>query len=267
GRSVEDVALAVASLESETLKRFGIRLRTVGDQFTFQFRDKAGDALEVVAKGADAAREALTDIFGQKFGGSLVKASDTIAGKWSTFKDAVQESFATIGMRLLPAMSRVLTIATDALNSLIGSGRLEKLGDRLAKGAEDLIDWLLKIKPTFTGVGNALKSAAVEAGKLFAVGVLKAVGSLPGMLVRGVGDALKGIPVSSPEVQSALSGTFPISNGSLPTPVPSRGFPAPPPGSIAAQNAASAASRITGNSLNNPSFVKVVNQNETGFGN
>jgi len=263
GRSVEDVALAVASLEGETLKRFGIQLRKTGDEFRFQFRDKAGKALEVVAKGAEEAREALTDIFSTKFGGSLEKASQTILGKWTTFKDTVKEAFATIGQRLLPVASKVLTQATDALNSLIGSGKIGKFGDRLAKGAEELIAWLEKVTPTFDGVNDSLKVAATEAGKNFAKGIFDLLLSLPGKLVRFTGDVIaEKFPVSSAAVQDARFRNLPIA-GPLPLPSPAAGIAASQ-GSIVGKNHNRAEMRL-GSSQNEPLFVQEVKPPEVGF--
>jgi len=270
GRSVEDVALAVGNLESETLKRFGIQLKKTGKDFEFNFRDKAGKALKVMAHGAEEAREALTDIFGQKFGGSLVKASNTIAGKWSTFKDSVKEAFATIGEQLLPTMSRVLTQAIAALTSLIGSGRLELFGKKIADGANNLIDWAASLVPIFSKIKNDFTGSLAKAMGIAAEAAGRVIG---GWIQQAVIDILPGVSgtaplrLNTPTVsQSKLNSLSPIEQArfELNQATASPGFA---PGSIAAQNAASAASRITGNSLNNPSFVKVVNQNETGFGN
>jgi len=132
GRSVEDVALAVTSLESESLKKLGIQLRTSGEEFTFNFRDKAGDAVTTVVNGVEEAREALTGIFGEKFGAGLKAASEDIAGQWSTFKDNVNDAFAVIGTQLLPVIEKGLNAASEAIKGLIADGTLERFGQKIA---------------------------------------------------------------------------------------------------------------------------------------
>jgi len=267
-RSIVDVAKSVGSLEAETLKPFGIFLKTVGDEFTFNFRDKGGEAFEVITEGADEAREALTDIFGQKFGGTLEKASASIAGKWEAFNESVQEAFGTIGERLLPTASRVLTQATEALNSLVGSGRLEEFGDRIARAAEGLVKWLLDVKPTFASVTSKLKDAAFFIGETIGdvagSAFLRRVKGEAEQLVINTGfGGTSGMSPNLFKVPTAKGGPFtsldPSAGGNITT-----GAPFLPPGSIAANNAASAASRV-GSTLNNPQKVFVVNQVEGGF--
>ncbi|MDH3380147.1 MAG: hypothetical protein OEQ39_24765, partial [Gammaproteobacteria bacterium] len=263
GRSVEDVALAVGSLEAETLKRLGIELKKTGDKFEFNFRDKAGKALKVVANGAEEARESLTEVFGQKFGGGLEKSSATIAGKWSTFKDAVKEAFATIGARLLPTASRVLTQATDALNSLIGSGRLEAMGDAIARAADNLIDWLGDVNPTFDSVKEKLQEAGASIGKAIVDGALAAG---KGVLSRLFGPLFQEVPGAAaarlenfkvPQVSQSVLDRFNAS-GAINLVPPDFGNAA-----IASANSARAQDRL-GSSMNNPNFTYVVNGNDIG---
>ena len=151
GKSIEEVALAVASLENETLKRLGIQLRNTGDQFKFTFRDKAGMEIERTVDGINEARLALTDIFSTKFGGGLQTQSESLFGRLSTFTDKMKEVLAQIGEQLLPPLKTLLTGVNAELDKLAGSGLLSS-----GEG----------IKKLFIGAADVLFAAIVDGGKI-----------------------------------------------------------------------------------------------------
>jgi hypothetical protein len=76
-RPMGDIVRAIGSMETESFRRLGVEVRKVGDEFTINFRDKAGKSMSVVADGIDAARKAAIGVLGIKFGGSLESVSYT----------------------------------------------------------------------------------------------------------------------------------------------------------------------------------------------
>ena len=85
-RPMGDIVRAIGSMETESFRRLGIEVRKVGDEFTLNFRDKAGKSMQSFASGIDAARKAAIEVLGIKFGGSLELAAKTLEGAKSTFR-------------------------------------------------------------------------------------------------------------------------------------------------------------------------------------
>ncbi len=96
GKNVLDFVEAVADAatdENARLKEFGIVARTVGNEVTFVF----GDTRIKVQKDARAITETLIKLGETKFGEAMERQTQTLAGAFSNFGDAVDKFFATIG--------------------------------------------------------------------------------------------------------------------------------------------------------------------------
>lgn len=133
GSDVESIAMAVASLESEPLKRLGIRLQTLGDQFTFTFKDRGGKDVKLFAKGAEEARKTLTKVFDKKFEGSVTKLSQSLFGLISTLKDVGTATLAAFGAKFEEPLKKLVEQLTKSLGNLANSPFLDKLAKRVGE--------------------------------------------------------------------------------------------------------------------------------------
>ena len=208
GKSIEEVALAVASLENETLKRLGIQLRMTGDEFRFTFRDKAGNQIEKLITGIDEARIGLTEIFSTKFGGGLERASETLTGRLSTFVDKFKEIMAQIGDQMLPSIKRGFAAINTEMDRLAASGLLSSASGLFAavKGIGSLIIAAFK--------AGGLAAAAIIVNKLselpFPFGQGKSLSNDP------VADAFKKYGNAFAEEMKRWKDTTTVSAGSDP---------------------------------------------------
>jgi len=167
GRDVTEVALAVNSLEGESLKRLGIRLRTTGDNFSFTFGDRAGRDITRTAVGLRKARFELLKIFNIKFGGFLEKASRTLAGRFSTFVGKTEALMNKVGEQfrgdltdILGGINRLLTEQLAKPNIAVALG--QNIKKAIAFGAaaftpEGRSAIVTDLKSTFTTLIDRLK--------------------------------------------------------------------------------------------------------------
>lgn len=130
-KPIIEVASAVASIETEPLRRMGIEVRRVGDEATFSFRDKFGRSIKTVSKGIDETRRRLLDIFNVKFGGFLGKASQSFNGLVSTLRDGLKEAAAQLGSEMLPVASRFVSDLNAGISDLVKSGKLKEIGGNI----------------------------------------------------------------------------------------------------------------------------------------
>ena len=193
GRSVEDMAMVIGSMETKPLRRLGIEASKLGEQFTFQFRDRAGKAMSVVTQGMDAARKAALQIMQIKFGGSLEKMAKTWAGAMSTFggvrKQALADLFEPLKQRALPVLVKI----NDTLIAMIESGRLKELGAQAlataSKWGRAFLNMLDSVATFATNLFGSFKTAAIVIGGF--VVLVKTGLALPLIkLLAGLGKAI-----------------------------------------------------------------------------
>lgn len=214
GKSIEEVALAVASLENETLKRLGIKLNQTGDTFKFAFRNKAGKEITAVAKSAEEAREMLTSIFSVKFGGGLEKASRTLNGLVSTFRDKMKDALALIGDQMLPTIKSGFETANAALSKLTGSGLL-----KTPQGLKTLFGHLGAIIVAAFSDGAALVSYSITQA-LASKGIHRPAFGVGAKMARLRGETLPG---DKPPAATALRSELDAFGETLNKPGPSAG--------------------------------------------
>lgn len=140
GRDVEDVASALASMETEPLRRMGItsRSRSVktknGDmvtRFTMGYRDRNQIQHKVKVTGIEDARRAILSIFNVKYAGGMDRFAKSWTGVWSTFKDSVKIADAQVHETLKNRLVPVLGMVNDALGRMLENGTFIRLGNRL----------------------------------------------------------------------------------------------------------------------------------------
>jgi hypothetical protein len=169
GKDVRDVALAVGSMRSISLRKLGIEANKVGEQFTFQFRDKAGESFKVLASGIEQARKKVLEIMNVKYGGSLEKMAKQWHGAMSTFrgvrKQSIADLFEPLKQKALPYLLKVNSV----LISMIEDGTLKMWGAKFANAAFRIIKSISKI---FIATKNFVRnntSLCKKAGATFAL--------------------------------------------------------------------------------------------------
>ena len=150
-REMSDVASAVKSMETEPLRRLGIRLQREGDEFIFQFRDKVGQAQRIAATGFEEAQAALLSIFETKYSGGLERMSITWQGLISTLKGAVKDLRAEFGAGFLDQSKLIV-------NDLIeGSKQLKQYAGEAGREFGD--EMIIARAHLLAGFDTALKVA------------------------------------------------------------------------------------------------------------
>ncbi|GEM_PF-5074197 len=141
GRDVSDLALVVASMETEPLRRLGINLKRDGDSFVFEYRNKMGEVQEITAKGSEAAQKALLGIFETRFDGATNLLSRTLKGRVSSLKDAGFLAAASFGKGFEEGsdLSGMIGQLTGSLNELTETGKLEESGKRFGEWVRDAV--------------------------------------------------------------------------------------------------------------------------------
>lgn len=132
--AIEAVADAQTG-EFERLKEFNITSSVKGDKVTFSYINKAGkDAERSVTKSMASIRQAVLQIFDEKYGGAMIRRSKTFEGIWSNIKDKLA------GIQLKVANAGFFDVVKDKLQGLLewldkmeADGSLQKW----AKGASE----------------------------------------------------------------------------------------------------------------------------------
>ncbi len=151
-RPVEDIAKAIGSMETEPLRRLGIEVRKAGDAFTFQFRDKAGNAVTKLADGIDNARLAALDIFSIKFGGGLAELAQTWPGAMSTFSGASKAAIAQMSDGLKTKLLPLLMKLNDLIVKGLSNGTFRRWGDSFSNAIRPVIDFVARLGKAFMGM-------------------------------------------------------------------------------------------------------------------
>ena len=107
------------ALQGELRKMYGM----TGDEF-----QKALSKGQISAQAVEVAIVRLTEK-GGKYANGAIAQSDTLAGKFSTLTDGIEQLARTIGQVLEPALKRVLGIAIDTLNNINAALSAGRMGD------------------------------------------------------------------------------------------------------------------------------------------
>jgi hypothetical protein len=135
GRPVEELARAVLSMESETLKRLGLRARSVAKgmetAFTIEGLDKSGRKISRFANNIHDARKALLEMLKIKYGGVLDAMSRSFEGVMSTFRGVRQMAFFEIFKSSLTTLSPLIMAFNDKIIAMSESGALARFGEKI----------------------------------------------------------------------------------------------------------------------------------------
>lgn len=129
-----------------------------------QFGVAESEVKNLVSSGAvsfDNLQEALVSLTGEggKFHGMMAQQSETLLGKWSTFKDAVAGVGRTIGEALLPLVKSALSFLTDLAKGL--ANFLQNFGTHMELAWEEFklfaSNGWEQVKNMFANIGEALE--------------------------------------------------------------------------------------------------------------
>lgn len=180
-RPLGDLVSMVASLETEPLRRMGIGLKTEGDRFTFEFRDRMQQVQKIVVKGRDNARNALLGIFDVKYGGGMAKFAGAWRGLVSTMQDNLKQAMAGIGQGLLPAAGRFVQAINTKLATALESGKLVEVGQKIGGWLMEAGDW---IAAAVEKAGAVFENLRGKGGSAMAEGLRIAFGAGAEILVE-----------------------------------------------------------------------------------
>jgi hypothetical protein len=197
GRGIRDVALGVASLETEPLRRLGIEMRRAGEVAEFDFKDRLGKWQHVTASGTANIRESLVDIFEVKFSGSTSRLAKAMHGLRSTLLDVVKRSFAAVGDGINGPMKKAFSGIIETGNQFVEGGEAEALGKRIGEALDTGMDSALAAFKTLQefrqflsenpGTGaEAFRITASGMAEMFANSLIGYIGAMAGVFA-GIG--------------------------------------------------------------------------------
>lgn len=157
GRQVPDVASILGSMETEPLRRMGIMLKTEGEKFEFEFRDRVGKTVKLAVEGRGKAQQELLKIFDLKFGGSAAKFAASWQGNMSTLKQMINRTFASFGKGLEPAAIGFVSAINAGLEKTIASGKLQEWGTAIADKIVVAFDYVRAVAEYLKGVFDGLQ--------------------------------------------------------------------------------------------------------------
>lgn len=154
-QSVEAIADAVTG-ENERLKEFGINANTKGNLITYSYTDKNGQTKFKQALYRDRQQiiKVLSDIFNEKFKGSMEAQSKTWNGMMSNMMD-MWTKFQVMVMHsgVFDWLKGKLSGALDKLNEMAANGQLQEMAKNfsgsLIKTFESLWKWAGKLSSGF----------------------------------------------------------------------------------------------------------------------
>ena len=108
-RPITDVASALQSLNSITLRRLGITLERSGDTARVAF----GNTRREVENTSEAIRLAILDIFGDRLGNAVELAAGDLDTSLASLRSVIDDTFITSSRNLLPSITDVVNGVTD----------------------------------------------------------------------------------------------------------------------------------------------------------
>jgi tape measure domain-containing protein len=146
------------------------------------------EAMKLSEKGAISAATAIPAILqgmNDKFGGQMAKASQTLTGVWSNFKDQLTYTLGDIGKTLTPVLTQLVTLATPLLEWVKQAAQwFANLPEPVRNGALALAAMAAAIGPILVGVGGLATALGAAMPALTALAAfLFGAGATAGALV------------------------------------------------------------------------------------
>jgi len=110
---MQDVVGGFIGLQTRLLRRLGIQIERTGKTAVLQ----SGDIRKVVANDTDSIRQALLEIWGERFPNAMELAGQTFEAKMAVMKSAFFELFAEVGEFILPAVKKWVDNLTWFVNT------------------------------------------------------------------------------------------------------------------------------------------------------
>lgn len=204
-QAVEAIADAVTG-ENERLKEFGVKAHSQGNTITYEYTDKEGiqQALSVDKNDRKAIEEALTEIFNEKYAGSMDRLSKTwsgmisnVADQWTRFKNKVMEA------GVFDFMKTKLQGLLEKINQLAESGQLQEyaksISDQLIAGMKAAWAFGKALVEVSSVVFGAMKTVADSVGgfKVLLGGIAALMAGKLILSTIALGQSLLGLGVDS----------------------------------------------------------------------
>ncbi len=202
---VEAIADAVTG-ENERLKEFGVRAKNQKGTITYEYTSSSGlqKTLSVDANDRKAIEQALTEIFNEKYAGSMDKLSKTwdgmvsnVADQWTRFKDMVMEA------GVFDFMKSKLQGLLDKINQLSNNGKLQEyaksISDKLVAGMKAAWEFGKALVEVSSVVFGAIKTVADSVGgfKVLLGGIAALIAGNLIVSTVALGKSLVGLGVDS----------------------------------------------------------------------
>ncbi len=167
-QAVEAIADAITG-ENERLKEFGIKASTKGNTISYTYTDKAGiqKILKVNKNDRQAIQEGLSNIWNEKFSGSMADQSKTFMGiisnlrdQWSRFQLMVTRSGA------FDALKQRLETLLDNINTMASNGELQQWASDIGGVLKDLVISGWEFAKVVAGIGKQFAGFAADHPKL-----------------------------------------------------------------------------------------------------
>ena len=189
GQTVGQTAGEIAMLRARGLKQLGIGVQENGGGYNITWFDSQHKQIKEFLKDADTARKRLFEIMSLRFGTSF--APRGLTEFVSMLKNNVDQIFARVGDKLLPAATHFVGTIADKLTAFIESGKLDawakKVGEWFSKAVAGTMATFETLKSIFFNLqgnwGPALAKAAGSAAEIFGVGLVEYLGALEGVMV------------------------------------------------------------------------------------
>jgi hypothetical protein len=176
-----------------------------------------GQVHKLVAATADDARRQLMEVLSIKFSGGIAGSTGQgLTGLIQTLKNSIGQAMGNIGEGMLPAVKRMVSWITDALNKWIESGKLLELGKKMGEWLSSAVNHIMAFFDTLPKVfeavtklwnqggenlGRVLNVAFTAGGTIIATAFVAALqasydiwAGIAEMLGAAVGEALMSLP-------------------------------------------------------------------------
>ena len=168
-QGVEAIADAITG-EYERLKEFGIRASKSGEKVTFTYRKAGKDITRTVKATGTDIEKALTGIFSDRFGGMMVRQSQTMSGMISNLKDLWSNFLVTIAdAGIFDFVKGKLQGLLNQINQWAQDGTLQQWAETISDKLKGAWEWAEKftaeggwsdLKTNIENVGNAIVTVA-----------------------------------------------------------------------------------------------------------
>lgn len=142
----------------ERLKAFGITASTAGQNVTLSWVQNGKAMTRTVKKDAAEMKAALTDIWDQKFGGSMIGQSKTMLGIIANIKDQWSRFLLLVAQAgIFDTVKNKLSQWLDKINEMAKDGRLQIWAQRISDRLKSAFEWATNFVET-TNWDNAIRA-------------------------------------------------------------------------------------------------------------